>query len=98
MPNTIQKGSAVRLIEAHEHLPAGTVGLANTVVNVDKTYVWFMPATEFAIFVLDAERFELIPDDEAQAMGFEELVPEVPEELTDVLDRNKEEMIAFTDK
>ncbi|MGJ8839568.1 hypothetical protein AB9H28_24760, partial [Salmonella enterica subsp. enterica serovar Kentucky] len=51
------------------------------VVNVDKKYIWFMPSTEFQIYVLDAERFELIPDDVAEAMGFAELIPELPEEL-----------------
>lgn len=81
MTEQIQKGSAVKLIEAHEHLPAGTVGIANSVVNVDKKYVWFMPSTEFQIYVLDAARFELIPDDVAEEMGFEELVPDLPEEL-----------------
>lgn len=77
----IEKGSAVRLLEAHEHIEAGTVGIANAVVHVDKTYIWFMPSTEFAIYVLDAKRFELIPDDVAQEMGFEELIPELPEEM-----------------
>ena len=81
MVDKIEKGSAVRLIEAYEHLEAGTVGIANSVVNVDKRYVWFMPSTEFEIFVLDESRFELIPDDEAQAMGFEELIPDLPEEM-----------------
>ncbi|CAH9015386.1 conserved hypothetical protein [Vibrio phage 177E37-1] len=96
MTNTIVKGSAVRLLESHEHLPAGTVGLVNTVVNVDKKYVWFMPSTEFQIYILDAERFELIPDDEAQAIGFEELIPEIPEDLQDVLTRDKDDILAFT--
>lgn len=96
MVDTIEKGSAVRLLESHEHLPAGTVGLVNTVVNVDKKYVWFMPSTEFEIYILDAKRFELIPDDEAMAMGFEELVPEIPEEFQDVVKRDKEDVLAFT--
>lgn len=98
MVNKITKGSAVRLIEAHEHLPAGTVGLANTVVNVDKTYIWFMPSTEFQIYVLDAERFELIPEEEAEAMGFEELIPEIPEDLQDVVTREKEDVITFNNQ
>lgn len=95
MTNTIQKGSAVRLLEQHEHLPAGTVGLVNTVVNVDKKYVWFMPSTEFSIYILDAERFELLSDEEAQEIGFEELIPEIPEDLQDVLTRDKDEVLAF---
>lgn len=95
---TFEKGSAVRLVEAHEHLPAGTVGLVNSVVNVDKKYLWFMPSTEFQIYVLDAERFELIPDDEAEKMGFEELIPEIPEDLEDVLTRDKDDVIAFNNQ
>ncbi len=81
MVDKIIKGSAVRLVEDYEHLQAGTVGLCNAVVNVDKRYIWFMPSTEFEVYVLDESRFELIPDDEAQAMGFEELVPDLPEEM-----------------
>ncbi|AUR99355.1 hypothetical protein NVP1264O_43 [Vibrio phage 1.264.O._10N.286.51.F2] len=96
MVDTITKGSAVRLLESHEHLPAGTVGLVNTVVHVDKTYVWFMPSTEFEIYILDVSRFELIPEDEAMEMGFEELIPEIPEDLQDVLTQDKEDVLAFT--
>jgi hypothetical protein len=78
----IEKGSAVRLIDntACPDIPVGTVGIANAVVNVDERYVWFMPSTKFEIFVLKEDKLELIPDDEAQAMGFEELTPELPEQ------------------
>lgn len=92
----IEKGSAVRLLEDFEHLPAGTVGLVNTVVNVDKKYVWFMPSTEFEIYVLDAERFELIPEDELKEMGVGSLVPEIPEDLQDVLSKDSSDVLEFT--
>jgi len=96
MENKITKGSAVRLLEGFEHLPAGTVGLVNTVVHADKTYVWFMPSTEFEIYIMNIDRFELIPEEEAMEMGFEELIPEIPEEFSDVLTQDKEDVQAFT--
>jgi len=83
MVNQIEKGSAVRLInnEACPSIPVGTVGLANTVITVDKRYIYFMPSTKFEIFVLAEDSLELIPEDEAMELGFEELVPALPEEL-----------------
>lgn len=86
MVDTIEKGSAVRLIDnsACPLIPCGTVGIANAVVNVDERYVWFMPSTKFEIFVLKEDKLELIPDDEAAKIGFEELIPELPEELKEI--------------
>lgn len=79
----IEKGSAVKLIDntACKDIPVGTVGIANAVVTVDERYVWFMPSTKFEVFVLREDKLELIPDDVAQEMGFEEFIPDVPEEL-----------------
>lgn len=94
----ITKGSVVRLLETHEHLPAGTIGVANTVVSVDKTYVWFMPSTEFQIYVLDIERFELVPEEEAEKLSMEDLVPEIPEDLQDVLTRDKDDVVTFNNQ
>lgn len=75
-------GSPLRLKEDFESMKAGTLGIANSVIEVDKTYVLFMPCTELKVYAMDADRFEVVPEEEAKEMGMDKFIPEVPEEFS----------------
>lgn len=83
----MQIGSALRIKEDYTDdlgnvvIPAGTLGLANSVMEIeDTTYTMFMPNTGVKIYVMNADRFEVLDDEEAQQLGFEEFIPEIGEE------------------